>query len=356
MTKDTSDIKKNETVTKKDTPDVKAENGVGAGAGSCDISSPLTVSASPHIFGSTDTRGIMLDVLLALLPTTVLSIALFRLSAALLIAVCVAFSVLGEWAFQKICRRANTVGDLSAVVTGLLLALNLPASVTLWQAALGSLIAVIVVKGLFGGIGHNFANPAITARIVMLIAFSATVTAKCFPVLPSFVGNSVDLVTGATPLAILKSGTTAGLPSIPEMLFGLRGGSIGEGHIIALLIGFVYLLVRRVITWHTPVAFIGTVFLVMWIAGGSPVFALYEILSGGLVLGAVFMATDYTTTPTTHLGHFIFGVGCGLVTCVIRLFSNSYPEGVSFSILLMNILTPYIDRFTLRRPFGGIRK
>ena len=320
------------------------------------MTSHLTVSASPHIYGSTDTRGIMLDVIIALAPASVAAVILYGWNAALLIAVCVAFAVLGEWAFQKVCKRPNTVGDLSAVVTGLLLALNLPATVPLWQAALGSLIAVIVVKGLFGGIGHNFANPAITARIVMLIAFSSTVTAKSFPVLFGYADQFLDGVTGATPLALLKEGTTEGLPSVIHMLLGLRGGAIGEGCIVALLAGGVYLLVRRVISWHTPIAFIGSVFVIMLIAGRDPMFAVYEILSGGLVLGAFFMATDYTTTPTTHLGHFLFGLGCGVITCVIRLFSGSYPEGVSFSILLMNILTPYIDRLTLKKPLGGVRK
>lgn len=319
------------------------------------MTSQLHVSVSPHIFGGGTTQNIMRDVLIALAPASVAAILLYGLNAALLIAVCVAFAGLGEWAFQKICKRPNTVGDLSAIVTGLLLALNLPATVPLWQAGLGSLIAVIVVKGLFGGIGHNFANPAITARIVLLIAFSSTVTARVFPTFFGLFDPAVDGVAGATPLAILQAGTTDGLPSILHMLLGLRGGAIGEGCILALLAGGIYLMVRRVISWHTPVAFIGTVFILMLIAGRDPMFALYEILSGGLFIGAFFMATDYTTTPTTHLGHFLFGLGCGLITVTIRLFSGSYPEGVSFSILLMNILTPYIDRLTLKKPVGGVR-
>jgi electron transport complex protein RnfD len=251
-------------------------------------------------------------------------------------------AVLCEWGFEKLCKKPSTIGDLSAAVTGLLLAFNLPVDIPLWQAAFGSLVAVVAIKQLFGGIGQNFANPAITARIVMFLAFSGTMSTW------KVVG---DAVSSATPLRLLDTGDLTSLPSLTNMLLGVRGGSLGETCIVALVAGGIYLLARRVITWHTPVAFIGTVFLFTAVLGQEPV---YQVLSGGLVLGAFFMATDYSTTPQTPAGRLIFGVGCGLITVLIRVW-GSYPEGVSFSILLMNILTPYITRWTRTKPFGGVK-
>ena len=303
----------------------------------------LIVSVSPHIRGKDSTMTLMRDVLIALCPAFIASVVLFGLRALLVTAVCVITAVFFEWGYEKLCKRPCTAGDLSAAVTGLLLALNLPVSIPLWQAAFGSFVAIVVVKQLFGGIGHNFANPAITARIVMLISFAGPMTTWTNP-------NFVDGVTSATPLAQLKLGQTV---SIPDLLLGTVGGSMGETCAVALLVGGVYLIVRKVISWHTPVAFIGTVFLLSLVSGGFS-FALCEILAGGLLLGAFFMATDYVTTPSTVKGRFVFGVGCGLITCLIRFFGN-YPEGVSFSILLMNILTPYINKWTASKPLGGVK-
>lgn len=323
--------------------------------------SNMTVSVSPHIKDNTSTTSIMRDVLIALIPALIASGLIFGVRALVVVAVCVAFAVGGEWAFEKIVKKPNTIRDLSAVVTGVLLAFNLPAGIPLWQAAFGSLVAIVVVKQLFGGIGANFANPAITARIVMLIAFSGTMTTWVFPdalasAAAAFVNattaisGTTDAVSSATTLVILKGESAAALPSIQNMLLGIRGGCLGETSAIALVIGGVYLLVRRVITWHTPVAFIGTVFLLTLLLGKQPE---YQILSGGLLIGAFFMATDYSTTPNTDWGRVIFGVGCGLITVLIRVWGN-YPEGVSFSILLMNILAPYISKATRKKPLGGV--
>ncbi|MFY9380927.1 MAG: RnfABCDGE type electron transport complex subunit D [Eubacteriales bacterium] len=304
----------------------------------------LTVNVSPHIYTKRDTTSIMLDVVIALLPASAAAIIFFGLRAAILIASCTVSAVLFEFIFNKIVKKDNTIRDLSAVVTGLLLALNLPASVPVWQAVLGSAVAIIIVKCLFGGIGDNFANPAITARVVLLLAFPGTVTAAVFPS-----EKFTDIISGATPLAVI-SGQEGTLPSLLDMFFGARGGAIGETSALALLIGGVYLLARRVITWHTPVAFVGTVFILTLLLGEEP---LYQIMSGGLLIGAIFMATDYTTSPTTEWGKIIFGFGCGLLTVIIRVW-GTYPEGVSFAILFMNILCPYINRWTERKPFGGV--
>ena len=310
--------------------------------------SNMTVSVSPHIKDKASTTTIMRDVLIALVPALIASVFIFGLRALVVTAVCVAFAVGGEWAFEKIVKKPNTIGDLSAVVTGVLLAYNLPVGIPLWQAAFGSLVAIIVVKQLFGGIGQNFANPAITARIIMLIAFSQTMTTWA---IPNAISGATDVVSGATPLVLLKGTEGSGtLPSITNMILGVRGGCLGETSAIALVIGGIYLLVRRVISWHTPVAFIGTVLLLTLLLGKQPE---YQLLSGGLLIGAFFMATDYSTTPNTDWGRIIFGVGCGLITVLIRVWGN-YPEGVSFSILLMNILTPYISKATRKKPLGGV--
>lgn len=306
--------------------------------------STMTVSVSPHVKDGMSTKTIMRDVLIALCPALVASALIFGARALLVTAVCVAVAVGSEWAYEKLIKRPSTIGDLSAAVTGVLLAFNLPVGIPLWQAAFGSIAAIVVVKQLFGGIGQNFANPAITARIIMLLAFSSTMTAWVIP-------GAADAVSGATPLVLLKGIEGGGtLPSITQMLLGLRGGCLGETSAVALLLGGTYLLARRVISWHTPVAFIGTVFLLTLVLGRQPV---YQMLSGGLLIGAFFMATDYATTPNTDWGRIIFGVGCGLITVLIRVW-GSYPEGVSFSILLMNILTPYISKATRKKPFGGV--
>jgi electron transport complex protein RnfD len=298
---------------------------------------PLKISVSPHIHSGRSTAGVMRDVLIALLPATVAGAVIFGLRSLLVVALCVACSVGFEALFNLICKKDQTVGDLSAAVTGLLLALNLPANIPLWQCVIGSLFAIVVVKCLFGGIGCNPVNPAITARIFMLVSFGSMTTAA----LPSI----VDTASSATPLS-------GGAASLNDLLLGLRGGALGETCAVALLLGFVYLLVRRIISWHIPVAFIGSVYLFsFFMEGMDPMAALSAILSGGLLLGAVFMATDYTTSPTTPWGKIIFGLGAGLLTFLIRYF-GTYPEGVSFAILFMNILTPYINSWTRRKVFG----
>lgn len=303
------------------------------------------MAAGPHIHSKDSSRRIMLDVILALLPATIAAVVLYGLPALWIILVCVAAAVASEFLFNLCIRREQTVGDLSAVVTGLLLALNLSANVPLWQCALGSVFAIVLIKGAFGGIGRNFANPAITARIFLLAAFSSTVAGGAFP-------KAVDAVSSATPLELIGV-EGAQLPTLLDMFLGLRGGAIGEGCILALLLGFAYLLLRRVIRWQTPVVFVGTVFVLSLIATGSFVDAIYEVLAGGLVLGAVFMATDYSTTPINLRGKLLFALGCGLITFVIRFFC-AYPEGVSFSILCMNILAPWLEKWTRVKPLGGV--
>ena len=232
------------------------------------------------------------------------------------------------------------------MVTGLLLALNLSTNVTLWQCLVGSVFAIIVVKCAFGGLGYNFANPAITARVMLLVAFTE--------VAGGAVTQFAEITSGATPLEIIKSGEGK-LPSILDMLLGNRGGAIGETCALALIIGCVYLLVRKVITWHTPVVYVGGVFLLSLLIKQDVTVALYEILGGGLLIGAFFMATDYVTTPKRPLGKVVFALGCALLTVLIRFFGN-YPEGVSFAILLMNILNPYIEKLTPRKLFGKEKK
>ena len=292
---------------------------------------------SPHIHSGRSTSKIMLDVLISLLPATIAGAVIFGWKALLVIAVCVASCVVFEALFNIIAKNEQTIGDLSAAVTGLLLALNLPANVPLWQCVVGSLFAIVVVKCIFGGIGSNLVNPAITARVFMLVAFSSLAT----PAMPV-----IDAATSATPLAAEK------MPSLLTLFLGNYGGAIGETCTAALLLGGIYLIVRRVITWHTPVVFIATVFVFsFFMEGFNAVSALSLVMSGGLVIGAIFMATDYVTSPATPWGKIIFAVGAGLLTCLIRYF-GSYPEGVSFAILFMNILTPYISKWTRRKVFG----
>ena len=314
----------------------------------------LTVSASPHVRSSETSTGIMLDVIIALVPALVMACVYFGTRALALTAVCVGTAVLAEWLCRKAMKRNNTIGDLSAVVTGLILAFNLPATLPLWMAAIGSIIAIVVVKQMFGGIGQNFVNPAITARIILMMSFPSAMARWIAPFESAW---SADAITQATPMAILnESGgdlsSVSGLPSLTQMLLGVHGGSMGEVCTVALLAGALYLLLRRVISPAIPFAFVGTVAVCMLFAGKFDLsFVAYELLGGGLILGAFFMATDYTTSPLTRKGRIIFGIGCGLLTSVIRLF-GSLPEGVSFSIILMNILVPHIERLTTPKPFG----
>ncbi len=305
--------------------------------------SQLHISSSPHIHRNRTTTGIMLDVIIALLPATIAGFIFFGLSALSVVLMCIAVSVLSEFIFCKIVKKEDTTGDLSAVVTGLLLGLNLPANTPLWQAAVGSIFAIVLVKCLFGGIGCNLVNPAITARVFMLIAFG-NLAKPAFP---------IDSVATATPLPELAAGNEVNLL---DMFLGNIGGAIGETSALALLIGGIYLLIRGVISPEMPVSFIGSVFVLSFlIKDFSLTAALSQILAGGLFIGAFFMATDYVTSPATPKGKIIFGIGAGLITVLIRFWGN-YPECVSFAILLMNIMNPYINIWSRRRLFGGVKK
>jgi len=301
------------------------------------------VSTSPHLRSKVDTTSIMRDVVIALVPALIAAVVFFDFRALLVTVVCVAAAVLTEYIYQKSNKLPVTIGDWSAVVTGVLLAYNLPVSIPLWQGALGSVIAILVVKQLFGGLGRNFANPAIVGRIILFLSFSGTMTKGTFP----------DGISTATPLAVMKAGGVATLSKM-DLFLGNIGGCLGEVSALALIIGFIYLLIRRVISWHTPVAYVATVFVFSLILGGSFDYAVCQILSGGLMLGAIFMATDYATTPSTRSGQLIFGLGAGLLTILIRQW-GAYAEGVSFAILFMNILTPYISKWTRSKPLGGAK-
>lgn len=306
----------------------------------------LTVSSSPHIVDSVNTSRIMLDVIIALIPAFIMSGVIFGPRAILLTIVCVASCIVFEWAFEKVTKKENTISDLSAVVTGILLSFNLPANLPYWMAVIGCFVAIVIVKQLFGGIGQNFANPAITARIVLLISFATPMTT--WP-LPAQIMEAADAVTGPTPLGVLNmGGDPAALPSNINMFLGFIGGSLGETSTVALLLGGIYLIAKKIIEPTIPVAFIGTVFVIALLAGQD---AVFHVCAGGVMLGAFFMATDYSTSPLTTNGKIVFGVGCGLLTMIIRLF-GSLPEGVSFAILLMNILTPHIDGLSRRKIYG----
>ena len=310
----------------------------------------LIVSTSPHIQSKDSTQSIMRDVIIALLPATVAGVVLFGWKALITILVCVGTAVLSEFLFNLIVKKQQTVTDLSAIVTGLILALSLPAKAGIFHCIVGSVFAIVVVKCLFGGIGCNFANPAATARVFLLIAFSASIGGATAPTI-----GGTDLVATATPLEIIKLGTDAELPSLLNMFLGNHAGAIGEASALALLLGGVYLIIRRVIKWQVPVIYIATVFILSLIIKQDLTIALYQVLGGGLVLAAFFMITDYSTTPINTLGKMVFAFGCGVITVLIR-FWGSYPEGISFAILLMNILSPYIEKLCTKKPFGKVGK
>ena len=320
----------------------------------------LSLTAAPHINSGVSTHNIMLDVVIAMIPASIVAVLFFGLKALWLILTCVCSAVLSEVIFNLCVKKKQTVSDCSAIVTGLLLALNLSTNVELWQAALGSVFAIVVVKGLFGGLGKNIVNPAIAARVLMLLTFASVAGGAAISPLfdLSFLGDAVpEIAAGATPLSFLNEGAEAAAeaPSVLQLLVGAHGGTIGETCAIALLLGFIYLVCRKVIKWYVPVSFIATVFVCYLIAGGFDfTFALGHILAGGVFLGAIFMATDYVTTPTTNLGRVVFCIGAGLLTFAIR-FWGSYPEGVSIAILTMNLLVPFINEWTKKKPLGGIK-
>lgn len=307
----------------------------------------LAVSSSPHLRDKASTRRIMQEVALALAPAGIAGIVLYGANAAALIAVSVITCVLAEFLYQKIAKQKITISDWSAVVTGLLLAYNLPANAPLWLAVVGGIIAIVLVKQIFGGIGSNFMNPALTARAILFISWSSLMST--YPQ-SRF---AVDVTSSATPLAALVNGSVENL-SLWNLMIGNCGGVMGETCKLAILAGGVYLLVRRIIDWRIPVTFIGTVFLCYLLKDGAEV-ALYQLFAGGLMLGAFFMATDYATSPTTNAGKIINGIGCGILLFVIRAYA-SYPEGCSFAILFMNVVTPMIDKFTTPKPFGEVKK
>ena len=309
----------------------------------------FVVSSSPHVHTPRNSQGVMLDVVIAMLPALLAGALIFGFRALAVVAVCVLSSLVSEFLFNLIVKKEQTIFDFSAVVTGLILGLNLHANAPLWQCMVGSVFAIIVVKCLFGGLGCNFANPAATARVFLLISFADTLSGGV-----ALVGDPTpELVTVSTPLTMLKNGEE--LPSLIDMLLGFRGGAIGETCIVAIAIGFIYLVIRKVIYFETPLIMAATVFVLSLIVDNSLTVATYQMLSGGLVFAAVFMATDYVTTPITRSGKMIFAFGCGLITFLIRYF-GAYPEGVSFSILLMNIISPYIEKWTAKSPLGGKKK
>ncbi|MDR2524700.1 MAG: RnfABCDGE type electron transport complex subunit D [Oscillospiraceae bacterium] len=314
----------------------------------------VMVSTSPHIRSGRTTRGIMMDVCLALMPALAASLWHFGVRALALTALSVTACVLLEFLSRKIMKRPQTVGDWSAVVTGILLAFNLPVTLPFWIVPIGAAVAIVVVKQMFGGIGQNFVNPAITARIVLTVSFAGEMTKWAQPSGAKLFWAS-DAIATATPMAALAAGK---LPKegLIEMLIGSRSGSLGETCALALLLGAVYLCLFRVIRPLIPAVYIGTVALFAFVAGGfNGQLVLYELLGGGLILGACFMATDYSTCPIHWKGKLVFALGCGLLTGLIRFYGNM-PEGVSFSILLMNLLVPLIENITAPKAFGKERK
>lgn len=311
----------------------------------------FVVSSSPHIRSGETTRRIMLDVIIALMPALIAGVFYFGFKALTLTVTAVIFAVATEVAMQKILKKPVTVNDLSAAVTGILLAFNVPATLPLWIVAIGAIFAIAVAKQCFGGLGYNFINPALAARAMLLASWPVRMT--------SWVTPGADAVSTATPLALAKGGVEAAgqaLPSIWNLFAGNVGGCIGETSALALLIGFAYLLYRGIISYRIPAAYIGTVAVLSFLFSGfNASMMIYHVFAGGLFLGAFFMATDYSTSPMTVKGQIIFGIGCGFLTSLIRFFGG-YPEGVSYSILLMNLATPLIDRYTMPRKFGEVKK
>lgn len=303
-----------------------------------------TVSSSPHIRAKDTTQSIMRDVIIALLPAAIAGVYFFKLRALLVMLVSIIACVASEYIWEKATNKKITIGDYSAVVTGLLLAFCLPASVPFWIPAIGGIFAIIIVKQFFGGIGQNIMNPALAARAFLLASWPVQMTTW-----------TLDGMTTATPLAILKGkeATGAVAPSLMNVFIGHVGGSIGETSALALLIGGAYLLYKHVIDWRIPVSFIGTTFVITAIVGRAPS-PIYELFAGGLMLGAIFMATDYATSPITPKGKIIFGVGCGVLTSIIRILGG-YPEGVCYSIIIMNLFVPLIERWTTPKIFGKVK-
>ncbi|QUI23324.1 RnfABCDGE type electron transport complex subunit D [Vallitalea pronyensis] len=304
------------------------------------------VSSSPHIRSNESVDRIMRHVVIALLPATVFGIYHFGIRAFIITLICIAACVGAESLYQFLTKRTVTIGDFSAVVTGLLLALNLPHTVPYWLPIVGGVVAIIIVKQLFGGLGQNFMNPALGARAFLLISFTGLMTRW-----------EVDGISAATPLGMIKDGVTD-LPSVANTFFGFIGGCIGETSVVALVLGGIYLIAKKIINWRIPVFYIGTVVILSILLGGRGLdmtYVGYQVFGGGLMIGAFYMATDYASSPITRTGQVIMGLGCGILTSVIRIYGG-YPEGVSFAILIMNLFVPLIDRFTIPRVFGEVAK
>ena len=310
--------------------------------------STMTTGVSPHIRSGRTTQRVMLDVIIALCPALIASVVIYGFRALLLTCVSVAACVLLEFAWEKLMKLPVTVSDLSAVVTGMLLAFNVPVGMPIWEMLIGDIAAIILVKMLFGGLGCNFMNPALVGRIVIMFSFTTDMTTYAVPKLTNaIVSGGADAVSTATPLTMMEQ---IGWTDFPKLLLGAHGGVIGEVCAAALILGGIYLIVRKVIKPIIPLCYLGSLLLFSWLFGGQqPVLSLF---AGGVMLGAIFMATDYVTSPFTNKGKVIFGIGCGLITAAIRVFGN-YAEGVTFAILLMNILVPYINDLTMTKPLGG---
>lgn len=305
-----------------------------------------TVSASPHVRSTDSVSKTMRDVIIALLPATIFGIYNFGVPALTTILITIASCVAAEAAYQKITKQDVTVNDYSAILTGLLLALNLPHTVPWWIPVMGGIVAIIIIKQLFGGLGQNFMNPALGARAFLVISFAGIMTKW-----------ELDGLSSATPLGIIKEGGSE-LPPLMDTLTGTIAGCIGETSVIALLLGGIYLIARKVISWRIPVTYIATVAVMVALFGGNGLdleFLGYHVFTGGLMIGAFFMATDYASSPITPVGQIIMGVGCGVLTALIRLFGG-FPEGVSFAILIMNLFVPLIDKYTIPRAFGEVAK
>lgn len=321
----------------------------------------LRVSSTPHIRDKSSIDDIMLDVIIALMPAAFAGVMLFGQRALMVVLVSVASCILFELLYQIIAHKRRTIHDLSAVVTGMLLAFSLPVNIPYYIVVIGALVSIVIVKQLFGGIGQNFMNPALAGRAFLLAAFPVAMTTFSRYEIHLFDKMS-DVITGATPLA-KEYGYTA--PTAVEQFWGrfengeIIPGCIGETCAAALLLGFVYLLVRRVISARIPLAFIGSIMVMTYFFGSSGAASVSEpitaVLSGGVLLGAIFMATDYVTSPTTPWGQVIFGIGCGVMTCIVR-FWGGYPEGVTCGILLMNVMTPLLDKWTMPKPFGKVKE
>ena len=322
----------------------------------------LIASSSPHIRSKDDTQSIMIDVCIALLPALVASVIVFGFQALVLTLVSVVSCVFWEWAYRKLMKKSCSVVDCSAVVTGMLLAFVCPVSLPWWAIVIASFFSIVVVKQLYGGIGCNFLNPALAGRAVLVASYAGAMTTWVQPGFKNAIGifgSAADVATGATPLALMKDGAFDQMPEIMDMFLGFIGGSLGETSALALLIGFAWLLLRKVISWQIPVAYIATVAVVSLISApagvGAVDYMFYSIFGGGLMLGAIFMATDYATSPVTKPGQLIFGIGCGLLTVLIRRF-GSYPEGVCYSILIMNCCTWLLDKYIKPTIYGAPKK